>query len=205
MSQAILQAWFSPSYPVGAFSYSHGLEAAIAAGDVTDVETLSEWLTAVLREGGGRNDAILLAQRYRGAEVTELASALAPSSERHLETWAQGRAFAAVTREVYGIALEDAPYPVAVGAAAAALDLPLEEVLRYYLHAMLGNLVSAAVRFMPLGQTDGQRVLAGLFGQIAATAEEAHSARLEDLGAMVPGADLAAMEHETLTTRIFRT
>ncbi|MEM9231474.1 MAG: urease accessory UreF family protein [Pseudomonadota bacterium] len=205
--QQILQSWFSPAYPVGGFSYSHGLEAAVVAGDVSDTASLLAWLDAVVRHGAARSDAILLAHTYAHGplETADLASALATSRERHLETWDQGRAFARVTRDVHHIDVADAPFPVAVGVAARALKLPLEDTVRHYLHAMMANLVSAAVRFVPLGQTDGQRALAGLFPQIAETATRACGAGLEDLGSMVPGADLAAMEHETLSPRIFRT
>lgn len=204
-AEQILQAWFSQSYPIGAFAYSHGLEQEIATGRVVDADTLIGWLAAVLRFGTGRNDAIFLAQAWRGEDVSALAEVLAPSSERHLEAMAQGRAFAKVTREVYAVTVPDAPFPVAVGRAAAALDLPLEACMRHYLHGMTNNLISAAVRFVPLGQTEGQRVLTALFPTILDVATAAADADLEDLGGMVPGADVAAIEHEVLSVRIFRT
>lgn len=204
-AEQILQAWFSPSYPIGAFAYSHGLEQEVSAGRIVDADTLTDWLAAALRYGAGRNDAILLAQAWQGEDVAGLAAALAPSAERHLETMAQGRAFAKVTQQVYAVTVPDAAYPVAVGCAAAALDLPLQACLRYYLHGMTSNLISAAVRFVPLGQTDGQRALVALFPVIVDVATASFEADLDDLGSMVPGADLAAMEHEVLPVRIFRT
>lgn len=204
-----MQAWFSPAYPVGAFAYSHGLEQEISVGHVQEHTALTAWLTTVLHYGAGRNDAILLAHAWRTpedcAEISALAEALAPSTERHLETMAQGQAFARVTAEVCDITLPAGPYSVVVGAAAGKLNVPLVPCLRYFLHGFVSNLISAAVRFMPLGQTEGQRVLASLLPSIAEVAKAVVDAPLEDLGSGTFGADLAAMEHEVLPVRIFRT
>ena len=123
-----LSAWLSPAYPVGAYTYSHGLEWAISQGLVEDYKTALDWISDCLIHGAGRNDAILLAHAWRAvasgdratlAELSELATALAPSAERVLETEAQGAAFADATRRAWGDgACQNAPYPVAVGAAA---------------------------------------------------------------------------------------
>ncbi len=205
-----LNAWFSPSYPVGAFSYSHGLEAVVSAGDVGSAEQLYEWLSDCLWHGAGRNDAIFLAHAYRAddgaalSELAELAEALAPSAERQLETTAQGAAFAKVTENVWGGDLADLPYPVALGAASRAEGIPLDLTLPLYLHAFAANIIAAGVRFIPLGQTDGQQVLARLFPAFDAIAAEAAAATLDDLGSATFRADLASMQHETLKTRIFR-
>lgn len=205
-----LNAWFSPSYPVGAFSYSHGLEAVVSDGDVGSADDLYQWLSDCLWFGAGRNDAILLAHAYRAgdraalSELAELAVALAASPERQLETTAQGAAFAKVTQNVWGGDLADLPYPVAVGAAARAEGIPLDMTLSLYLHAFAANIIAAGVRFIPLGQTDGQQVLARLFPAFDAIAAEAAEATLDDLGSATFRADLASMQHETLKTRIFR-
>ena len=205
-----LNAWFSPSYPVGAFSYSHGLEAVVSDGDVGSADDLYQWLSDCLWFGAGRNDAIFLAHAYRAGdragltELAELAVALAASPERQLETTAQGAAFAKVTQNVWGGDLADLPYPVAVGAAARAEGIPLDMTLSLYLHAFAANIIAAGVRFIPLGQTDGQQVLARLFPAFDAIAAEAAEATLDDLGSATFRADLASMQHETLKTRIFR-
>lgn len=205
----VLFAWFSPGYPSGGFAYSHGLEQEIAAARVRDAGDLRRWIAAVLRHGAGRNDAILLCAAWRAGpegleDLSDLAMALAGAAERSRETFEQGRAFAAVTADAYGTDARARPYPVAVGAAAAAIGLPLEATVRHYLHGFVANLVSAAVRFLPLGQTEGQRVLRALFEVIDAVAEEAVTADVDALGSAVPGADLAAIEHEMLPVRIFR-
>jgi len=205
----LLLSLFSPAFPVGSFAYSHGLESAIDEGAVSCADELTTWLTDVLRHGTGRTDAILLARAYRApdtaAELSALAEALAPSFERHTETMAQGAAFARVTAAVHGTDPAPLALPVAVGAASSALDLPLPDTVAAYLHAFAANIVSAAVRLVPLGQTEGQAVLAALFPIIDATAVEALEADPEDLGGFTPAADLCAMRHETKTVRLFRT
>jgi len=217
-----LMAWLSPSYPVGAFSYSSGLEWAVEAGDVTDAATLQGWLAVVIGEGGGFCDAVFFAHAHRAAAagddtalraVAELAAAFAPSKERHLETTAQGRAFVEATRAAWPCAaldrlltVWDGPiaYPVAVGVTVAGHAIALESALHAFLHAVTANLVSAGVRLVPLGQSDGQRVLAGLEPMVAASAQRALSTALADVGGAAFRADLASMRHETQYTRLFR-
>ena len=217
-----LLAWLSPSYPVGAFSYSSGIEWAVEVGDIEDAETLRGWLTAVLAEGSGVCDAVLFAHAHRAVTagdekslraVAELAAAFAPSKERHLETTAQGNAFVAATGAAWPCAALlrlkacwDGPvaYPVAVAAAAACHGIALEPALAAYLQAVAANLISAGVRLIPLGQTDGQRVLAALEPVIGATMQRALAAKLEDMGSGTFRADLAGSRHETQYTRLFR-
>ncbi len=203
----ILAAWFSPGYPVGAYSYSHGLEWAVEAGDVTDPASLAAWIADVVAHGAGRSDAILLAHAMLTDDpgpLAELAEALAPSSERHLETMAQGAAFARTTTAAYGIDVPPMAYPVAVGHAARRLGLPADATVTLALQAFAANLVSAGVRLVPVGQTDGQRILAGLLPLVARVADAARTAPLAALGGLAQRSDLAAMRHETQYTRLYR-
>jgi len=205
-----LMQWLSPSYPVGSFSYSHGLETAISAGDIRNASELKNWLFDILNHGAGRNDAILLVHAYRAenaaelSDIAELATAFNPGAERLLETQSQGAAFAKITRTVWPSDLPDMPYPVAVGTAARQHDLPLSDTVALYLHSFAANLVSAAVRFVPLGQTEGQAVLSELFDTIDEITIAGQTSALDDLGGCAFRADLASMKHETLPTRIFR-
>jgi urease accessory protein len=217
-----LMAWLSPAYPVGAFSYSSGLEWAVEAGDITDAATLCSWLQAMLQHGGIACDALFFVHAYRGAAegadcalrtAAELAAAFAPSKERHLETTAQGRAFVDTTQAAWPCAalerllgIWDGPiaYPIAVAVAAAGHRIALEPALSAYLHAVAANLVSAGVRLIPLGQTDGQHVLAALEPAVSAAAQQALVTDLEDIGSATFRADLASMRHETQYTRLFR-
>lgn len=209
MDKALLRlhAWLSPGYPVGAYTYSHGLETLIATGEISDGDDLQTWITDLLSVGSGRNDAILLAHAWRSPDdqaIGDLARALSPSSERALETEAQGAAFASVTAAAWGTGGGPAPYPVAVGRAAARADIPLDTALPVFLQTFAANLISAGVRLIPLGQTEGQRVLACLSDTITAAAEEAASASVDDLGGCAFASDIASMHHETLDVRLFR-
>jgi urease accessory protein len=217
-----LMAWLSPAYPVGAFSYSSGIEWAVEHGDIRDAETLQRWLAAIMTEGGGFCDAVFFVHAHRAVQaeddkvlrdVAELAAALAPSKERHLETTAQGRAFIEATRAAWPCgALDrlagvwDGPiaYPVAVGVAAAGHSVAIEPALNAYLHAVTANLISAGVRLIPLGQTDGQRLLAAFEPIVAATAARALTTPLDQVGGAALRADIASMRHETQYTRLFR-
>ena len=217
-----LMAWLSPSYPVGAFSYSSGIEWAVEAGEIGDAETLRRWLAVVIAEGSGFCDAVFFVHAHRTVSddddaalraVAELAAAFLPSKERHLEATAQGRAFVETTRATWPCAaLErlasawDGPvaYPVAVAVACAGHGIALGSGLNAYLQAVTANLVSAGVRLIPLGQTDGQRVLAQLARFVTATAERAITTPLEDVGSASFRADIASMRHETQYTRLFR-
>jgi urease accessory protein len=215
-------AWLSPAYPTGAFSYSGGIEWAVEAGDIADARTLRRWLALMIGEGGGFCDAVFVAHAHRAAAagddaalrtVAELAAAFAPSKERHLETTAQGRAFLDTTRAAWPCPALDRllaawpgaiALPVAVGVACAGHAVPLVPALSAYLHAITANLVSAGMRLIPLGQTDGQRVLAALEPVVAATAERALATTLDDIGSAAFRADIASMRHETQYTRLFR-
>ncbi len=217
-----LMAWLSPAYPIGAFSYSSGIEWAVEAGDITDAMTLERWLAVMIGEGGGFCDAVFFVHGYRAVadgdetalrEVAELAAAFAPSKERHLETTAQGRAFLDTTRAAWPtpeidrlLAVWDGAIalPVAVAVASAGHGIALRPALHAYLHALTANLISSGVRLVPLGQTDGQRVLAALEPVVAAAAERALATALDDVGGAAFRADLASMRHETQYTRLFR-
>jgi urease accessory protein len=204
-----LLAWMSPAFPTGGFAYSHGLEWAIEAGDVTDSVSLETWLADILRHGGGWSDAILLRHAWRSvAEVGPLASlgqAVAAARERRDETVNQGNAFA-LAAAVWSVPVlgADVPYPVAVGAIAGAHAIPEDAVTIAYLQVFIGNLISAAVRLIPLGQTAGLHVLAALEPVIVTVADASRDASLDEIGGCAFRSDLAAMRHETQYTRLFR-
>jgi urease accessory protein len=217
-----LMTWLSPAFPVGSFSYSSGIEWAVEAGDITDANSLKDWLAAMLADGSGFCDGVFLAQAHRAVSadddralraVAELAAAFVASRERQLETTTQGRAFIEIARAAWdcdGLAHAVAQcdgaivYPVAVGIVAAAHAIPLEPTLHAFLHALASNWISAGGRLIPLGQTDSQRVLAALEPTVGTTAQRAIAATLDDLGSAAFRADLASLHHETQYTRLFR-
>lgn len=228
-----LTQWLSPAFPIGAFAYSQGLEAAIAAGDVRDAASLQGWIAAVLTHGSGRLDAGFIAlARAADADLPALADlcrAMAGSSERLTEMTEQGRAFgltiAALTGAIHeqtvtaprqpldfkspeNVPARDTPslpYPLAVGQATRALKVETSEVIMLFLQALAAQLTSVAVRFVPLGQTEGQIVLTRLAPLIADLAARYDLFTLDDLSSTTPGADLATMRHETMDVRIYRT
>jgi urease accessory protein len=217
-----LLTWLSPSFPVGGFSYSNGIEWAVEAGDIADVASLHNWLGAMLADGAGFCDGVFLAQAHRAVElgdeaalrdIAELAAAFVPSRERQLETSAQGRAFIEIARGAWNCDGLEAMvahcdgvivYPVAVGLVSAAHAIPLAPTLHAFLHALTSSWVSAASRLIPLGQTDCQRVLVALEPVVSVTARRAIAAQLDDLGSATFRADLASLRHETQYTRLFR-
>ncbi|MCJ2123078.1 urease accessory protein UreF [Methylobacterium sp. J-077] len=217
-----LMAWLSPGYPVGAYAYSHGLEWAAETGDVCDEPSLTAWLADVCAHGALRNDLILAAHAHRAAgsdsldtivAINDLALALAPSRELHLETSQQGRSFLDATLgawpcKTFSHVAERLPgpvaYPVAVGAAAGAHGMALPPLLAAYGLAFVQNLVSAALRAAPVGQAAGTRVIAALTPRIVRLAKEAHEADLDAIGSATFRLDLGSFRHETQYSRIFR-
>lgn len=217
-----LMVWLSPSFPVGAFAYSHGLEWAFESGDLHDATTLRDWLDALVSHGSLRNDLILFACTARAVEqgddgalveIAELALALANSAERRLETVTQGNAFVAALRAAWPcVAIDrlkavwggDVAYPVAVATASAGHGLPLAASLEAYGLAFIANLVSASVRLGVVGQTDGQKITAALVPAVQAAAAAAEPATLDDLGGCALRSDIASLRHETQYSRLFR-
>jgi urease accessory protein len=217
-----LMTWLSPAFPVGAFSYSSGIEWAVEAGDIADAASLRDWLAAMLADGSGFCDGVLLAQTHRAAssndhgglrEIAELAAAFVPSRERQLETSTQGRAFIEIARAAWACDGLDTlisasgsaiVYPVAVGLVTAAHKIPLAPSMHAFLHALVSNWISAGSRLVPLGQTDSQRILGALEPVVVATAKRALEASTDDLGSATFRADLASLRHETQYTRLFR-
>jgi urease accessory protein len=219
---APLLLWFSPAFPVGGFAFSHGLEWAAERGWIKDRETLAAWLKDLIAHGALGNDQILLGAAWRATiqrdgaalrEAVDLALALQPSAERHLEAVTQGGAFLTLIEAAWpcpavawfrGQHDGEIAYCTAVGVSAAGHAIALDTVLMPYGLAVLGNLVSAAVRLGVVGQTDGQRVLAALVPDIERVSQRSLSATLHDLGGACWRSDLASLQHETQYTRLFR-
>lgn len=202
-----LTQWLSPAYPVGAFAFSHGLEAAVAEGRVTEAASLAAWLRDILEEGSGRTDAILIGLAAAAGDITTveaLARAWQPSAERLREAERQGAAFARVTAEVWALDLPPLLLPVALGRAARLQGLDTEAVTALYLQAFAGNLVSAAQRLMGLGQTVAQAVLAGLAPLCLMVARQARGQGAGDLWSNAFASDIASMRHEVQEPRLFQ-
>ena len=208
-----LQAWLSPAFPTGAFSYSHGLEQIIKNGLVSDKSSLANWLNALLEHGAGWNDAVLLSESWRLTkaqetllEIAEFAEVMSISKERHLETTAQGSAFlkAASAWGKLPDLPKTCPLPVVVGSVAASNNVELSDTLVAYLHAYVSNQIQAALRLMRLGQQGGVELLVQLEPSIIKISQAVSQTTLDDLGSAAFMADIGAMQHEQLQSRMFR-
>ena len=194
----------SPAFPIGSFAHSQGLEWAIATGAVRDGAGMEAWVAAVIQRGSGFADAVFLSMgRQPGADFVALAdlyAAYIPSSGRQLEAAELSRGFRALT----DASAADLPYVLVLAKETASIQVPEVEVLGLYLQSLAVQLLSVAVRFMPMGQAEAQRILAALAPVIADAAQRASGAGEEALFTFTPGADIAAMAQEHMETRIFR-
>lgn len=203
-----LAQWLSPAFPIGGFAYSQGLEEPMATGCIRTAADVEAWLRDCLRFGTPRMDAVFLARARAGDDpemLSDLILAYASAFERELELMEQGRAFCALMAAISGKTVSIRPYPVAVGLATRDLSLSDTEVIALFLHGVAAQAISAATRFLPLGQSEAQAMLARLGPLLTALASEAAETSLDEIASFTPGADMAAMRHETLEVRIFRT
>ena len=200
--------WMSPAFPIGAFTYSHGLEWAINKDHVSNGEKLQKWITDLLEYGSLRTDAIFISLILRGHDakkMNELSIALCPAGERLLETKLQGSAFAKVIEDVWQQDIGDLSLPIAVALAAKKQSIKQNLILPAYVHAFCSNLISAAIRLIPIGQTEGQRIMLELYPTISDLVKTASESEIDDLNSACFFSDVSAMEHEYLQPRIFKT
>jgi len=220
-----LQSWLSPTFPSGSYSYSHGLEWAVEAAYIKDRKSLVDWLEADLCYGSGRNEAIFFSEAWRSArdndraklfEIAELAASYRGTSEFALESSQQASACRSTLRKVWPDRLLDSlsellsehnvppALAVVLGVRSAREGIPISLALPAFLQSYVANLVTAGVRLVPLGQTDGQLAIAGLEAAVLAASAQARNATIDDLGSAAFMVDLASMAHETQYTRLFR-
>ena len=200
--------WMSPAFPIGTFAYSHGLEWAIDKGHVSSGEKLQKWITDLLEYGSLRTDAIFISLILRGHDVrkmNELSMALCPAGERLLETKLQGSAFTKVIEDVWQQDIGELSLPIAVALASKNQSIEQDLILPAYLHAFCSNLISAAIRLIPIGQTEGQRIMLELYQTISDLVQTASESEIDDLNSACFFSDVSAMEHEYLQPRIFKT
>lgn len=206
LQQQILQNWFSPAFPIGAFSYSAGLETAIANGTVGTRSELQSWLSMALHHGAAQTDAVILAAAFVGEDVNDLCLSLCAGFERHLETTELGRAFTQVVTATHGLDLPDGlAYPVAVGRAGSEIGVDQRLLVTAFLQSWCANQISVAVRAIPIGQLDGQQCLVALMPEIDTAADLALATPGDAIGSFAMAAELASLEHETAEQRIYRT
>ena len=205
-SLQILQTWFSPSFPVGSFSYSHGLEAMINDNFIKSKEDILDYLKCILKYGTGKNDIILMKYTYQGEQINELALSLCPSKERKIESIEMGNAFRKVLSDSWDFKLpENTAYPIAVAKAAKHFDIPLNLTLVSYLQSFASNLINVCIKHIPIGQKIGQDCIIQTYDLIREIEKESENLNLEDLGGICFNSDIYSIKHENLKTRIYKT
>ena len=200
--------WLSPAFPIGGFAYSHGLEWAINKGYVSNREELQKWVSDLLEYGSLKNDAILIKLVLQGSdpkEINDLALALCSASERLSETQLQGGAFCKIMREVWSLEIDELTLPIALALAAKNENIDQNLVVPAYLHSFCSNLISVAMRLIPIGQTDGQKTLRELSPLISDSVRAVAKSDKDDLGSACFLSDVSAMQHEYLQPRVFKT
>ena len=205
-SLQILQTWFSPSFPVGSFSYSHGLEAMINDNLVKSKEHMLDYLKCILKYGTGKNDIILMKYTYQGEELNELALSLCPSKERKIESIEMGNAFRKVLVDSWDFNIqENTAYPIAVAKAAKHFNIPLNLTLVSYLQSFASNLINVCIKHIPIGQKIGQDCIIQTYDLIRELEKESENLNLADLGGICFNSDIYSIKHENLKTRIYKT
>lgn len=213
-----LLSWVSPAFPTGGFAYSHALEWAVEAGDIIALDSLVDWMSALLAHGSLRADMIFIRHAWQAGEdirkleeIAAYAGACASSRERYEETVYQGEAFLKAA-SVWDDSLAQEhgttvrwPLPVAQGAVFRRGGAQERQAVLAGGHMAVAAMVSAAVRLVPLGQTDGLRAQAMLEPAILEAVRQTERCGLDDVGTACFRSDLAAMHHETQETRLFRT
>jgi urease accessory protein len=216
---ALLQL-VSPALPVGAYTYSEGIETLVQTNQITTALALEQWLVQELRYGAIRVEAMVLVRAYRAAvdlDVSQLQdwnqwiSAFRETAELRQQSWQMGRSLSRLLEELQPEAhalLRDWKDPcnfaVAFAVAAAGWQIDCPAAVLGYLHSWAANLINAGVRLIPLGQTQGQQLLLSLSSSLAETSQQALIAPDDQLECCSWGASLASMNHETLYSRLFR-
>ena len=205
MSLARLLQLASPTLPVGAYSYSQGLEAALEARMVRDAASAERWIADVLELSLARLEVPLLRRQIDDPmqERNDFFLATRETAELRAETLQMGHSLAKLLGE-FGIpvAIRDPAYPTAYAIAVRAWDIPAHDGAVAYLWSWLENQVMAAVKAVPLGQTAGQRILLSLGGRLEALAlAEVDEARWSNIAL---GLAFLSARHETQYSRLFR-
>ena len=205
LEQHTLTQWLSPSYPIGAYNFSQGLEYAVKASLVYNEETLTDWLSENLERGYFWNDAIFVKLSFfietddQLEKLVELINAFSTSKARLDEQILQGKAFSKVTPNS-----KDAPYPISLGISAKNYDMKIEEVIPLYLQSCLSNIISVAQRLLPIGQTEAVKILRDLFPKIEEVSKLVLRSSETDILSSCYLTDSCSIFQETIDGKIFK-
>ena len=202
----ILQIWFSSSFPVGSYAYSHGLEAIIDHKKINNREDVTEFLNALLFYGTLRNDYIFLKSIYNGDEINDLILASASTKERRIEMIDMGNSFRKIMKDSWELSLADnLAFVYCVGKAALHFKINFNDLIRFYLQSYISNLINVCVKHMPMSQKDGQSLNVDFIDEIYKFLSQSSKLNLKDIGSTFFLADIFSIKHENLDSRIYLT
>ena len=202
----ILQIWFSSSFPVGSYAYSHGLEAIIDDNKIKNKDDVKEYLEALLFYGSLRNDYIFLKSVYMGEEINDLILASASSKERHTEMIDMGNSFRKIMKDSWELVLEEnTSFVYCISKAALHFDIKFDDLIKFYLQSYISNLINVCVKHIPMSQKEGQILNVNFIDQIQKFLAKSKELTLKDIGTSFFIGDIFAIKHENLDSRIYLT
>ena len=202
----ILQIWFSSSFPVGSYAYSHGLEALIDDNKIKNKDDVREYLEALLFYGSLRNDYIFLKSVYMGEEINDLILASASSKERHTEMIDMGNSFRKIMKDSWELVLEEnTSFVYCISKAALHFNIKFDDLIKFYLQSYISNLINVCVKHIPMSQKEGQILNVNFIDQIQKFLDQSYQLTLKDIGTSFFIGDIFAIKHENLDSRIYLT
>ena len=202
----ILQVWFSSSFPIGSYAYSHGLEALIDDKKIKNKDDVKEFLDALLFYGTLRNDYIFMKSIYNGEEINELILASASSKERQIEMIDMGNSFRKIMKDSWELSLpENTSFIYCLAKAGLHFDIKFDDLIKFYLQSFISNLINVCVKHIPMSQKDGQSLNVIFINQIQEFLSHSDKLTLKDIGTTFFIGDIFAIKHEYLDSRIYLT
>ena len=202
----ILQIWFSSSFPIGSYAYSHGLEALIDNKKIKNKDEVKEYLNALLFFGTLRNDFIFIKSIYDGEEIDELILASATSKERKIEMIDMGNSFRKIMKDSWGLALpENTSFIYCLAKAGLYFNINFDDLIKFYLQSFISNLINVCVKHIPMSQKDGQIINVNFIDQIQKFLTQSKHLTLNDVGSTFFIGDIFSIKHERLESRIYLT
>ena len=202
----ILQIWFSSSFPVGSYAYSHGLEAIIDNKLIKSKNDVEEFLSALLFNGTLRNEYIFIKSIYEGKEINDLMLSSASSKERQIEMIDMGNSFRKIMKQSWDFELdENTAFTYCLTKAAIHFNIKFEYLIKFYLQSFISNLINVCVKHIPISQKDGQKLNVICINKIQDFLQKSEKLNLEDIGSTFFIGDLFSIKHENLETRIYLT
>ena len=202
----VLQIWFSSSFPIGSYAYSHGLEALIDDKKIKNKDDVKEFLDALLFYGTLRNDYIFMKSVYKGEQINELTLASASSKERQIEMIDMGNSFRKIMKDSWELSLpENTSFIYCLAKAGLHFDIKLDDLIKFYLQSFISNLINVCVKHIPMSQKDGQSLNVIFINQIQEFLTHSDKLTLKDIGTTFFIGDIFAIKHEYLDSRIYLT